>query len=152
MLVTFFMLSFAIFVVFAFGRRARGRRPGSSLTLARGVTDLPKYSTLVSWSGWKEGMQVAINGVLFLCVPHWGLARDLLNLRIKLTPFGGHVCGSFCECGASEFAYHLLWVCKSCGICGTGAQGRPRHFQYQDVLTLCVSLCPVSCGHKDMGT
>lgn len=49
-------------------------------------------------------------GVLFLCVPRWGLARDSVNLRIKLTPLVGMCVGVSVNVGL----LNLLTICYGC--------------------------------------
>lgn len=46
-----------------------------------------------------------------LPVPTSGLVLIQLISGSNL-PFGVRVRGSFCECGASKFIHHLIWVCK----------------------------------------
>lgn len=53
--------------------------------------------------------------------PSLGLVLNSAHLGIRFALFAARVRGSFCECAASKFMYHLIRVLTSWG-CGAGTQ------------------------------
>lgn len=84
--------------------------------------------------------------------PSLGLVLNSAHLGIRFALFAARVRGSFCECAASKFMYHLIRVLTSWG-CGAGTQVGHYGFGPEIGLSpgaaLLVSLA--ACRHREIG-